>query len=75
MIQAQIRCKNNRSIVLCSGEKEVENRGGKLTLARTYFNVYTRTAYHGEPLKVIKILYILFRSALMRITAENCFAR
>ncbi|GJJ07089.1 hypothetical protein Clacol_001288 [Clathrus columnatus] len=27
-VQAQFRSRNNRSVVLCSGEREVENRGG-----------------------------------------------
>ena len=50
--QAMFRAKEGRSVVLVSGEKEVESRGGRVTQARTYFNVYQRTAYLTEPKKV-----------------------
>lgn len=50
--QAAYRARHGRSVVLCSSEKEVEARAGRVTLARTYFNVYQRTAYLGEPKKV-----------------------
>ena len=50
------RAKQGRSVVLCSSEREVEARAGRVTLARTYFNVYQRTAYLGEPKKVCFII-------------------
>jgi protein ECT2 len=51
--QAMYRARHGRSVVLCSSEREMESRAGRITLARTYFNVYQRTAYLGEPKKVI----------------------
>ncbi|KIJ57053.1 hypothetical protein M422DRAFT_150010 [Sphaerobolus stellatus SS14] len=56
--QAMFRAKEGRSVILCLSEKEVESRGGKLTLARTYFNVYQRTAYLSEPKKPKVIVHI-----------------
>lgn len=50
--QARFRTRSELSIVLRGEEREVENRGGYVTLARTYFNVYTRTAFLQEPKKV-----------------------
>lgn len=50
--QAMLRTRQSRSIVLCSPEKEVEARGGRVTLARTFFNIYQRTAFLTEPKKV-----------------------
>lgn len=54
--QAMYRARHGRSVVLCSSEREMEARAGRITLARTYFNVYQRTAYLGEPRKVIVYL-------------------
>ncbi|KAF8592181.1 hypothetical protein K439DRAFT_1626199 [Ramaria rubella] len=56
--QAMYRARQGRSVVLCSQEREVEARGGRLTLAKTYFNVYQRTAYLGEPNKPKIVLHI-----------------
>lgn len=50
--QARFRTRGERSLVLRGEEREVENRGGYVTHARTYFNVYTRTAFLQEPKKV-----------------------
>lgn len=50
--QARFRTRAERSIVLRGEEREVENKGGYLTLARTFFNVYTRTNFLQEPKKV-----------------------
>lgn len=50
--QAKYRTKTGQSVVLCADEHEVESRGGKVTMARTYFNVYQRTAFLQEPKKV-----------------------
>lgn len=54
--QAMYRARHGRSVVLYSSEREMEARGGKITLARTYFNVYQRTAYLGEPKKVNQVV-------------------
>jgi len=50
--QAMFRAREGRSVVLSSAEREVESRSGRTTSARTYFNVYQRTAYLSEPKKV-----------------------
>jgi len=44
---------------LRSEDREVESRGGRTTYARTYFNVYQRTAFLQDPRKVIVISYQL----------------
>ena len=49
--QANIRARSGKSVVLRSEEREVESRG-RITYARTYFNVYQRTAFLQEPQKV-----------------------
>lgn len=50
--QARVRTRMERSIILKGEEHEVENRGGYVTKARTYFNVYTRMNFLQEPKKV-----------------------
>lgn len=50
--QATYRTKAGQSVVLRAEETEVESRGGRVTLARTYFNVYQRTAFLQESKKV-----------------------
>lgn len=50
--QARFRTRAGRSVVLRGDEREVENRGGRITRAQTYFNVYTRTSFLQEPKKV-----------------------
>jgi hypothetical protein len=50
--QANVRARSGKSIVLRSEEREVECRGGRTTYAKTYFNVYQRTAFLQEPHKV-----------------------
>jgi protein ECT2 len=56
--QANIRARSGKSVVLRSEEREVESRGGRTTYARTYFNIYQRTAFLQEPRKVTSILYL-----------------
>lgn len=51
-VQAKFRAKAGQSVVLCSEEMEVETRANRTTLARTYYNVYTRTAFLQETKKV-----------------------
>jgi hypothetical protein len=55
--QANFRARSGKSVVLRSEEREVESRGGRITYARTYFNVYQRTAFLQEPQKVVNKLY------------------
>jgi hypothetical protein len=50
--QAKYRSRAGQSVVLCAEDQEVESRGGRVTLARTYFNVYQRTAFLQESKKV-----------------------
>jgi protein ECT2 len=50
--QATYRTKAGQSVVLSGEETEVESRGGRVTLARTYFNVYQRKAFLQESKKV-----------------------
>ncbi|OCH94313.1 hypothetical protein OBBRIDRAFT_789447 [Obba rivulosa] len=57
-VQAKYRTRANQSVVLYAEEQEVENKGGHITLARTYFNVYQRTAFLREPKKTKVVLHI-----------------
>lgn len=50
--QARVRTRLGQSVALVADEQEVESRGGKATIARTYFNVYQRTEFLKEPKKV-----------------------
>ncbi|KAF9481824.1 hypothetical protein BDN70DRAFT_875770 [Pholiota conissans] len=56
--QATYRARAGQSVVLCSEEQEVENRSGRTTLARTYYNVYQRTAFLQEPKKSKVVVHI-----------------
>jgi hypothetical protein len=55
-VQAMYRSRSGQSVVLCSEEEEVECRAGKTTIARTYFNVYQRTAFLQEQKKVLSYI-------------------
>ncbi|KII94880.1 hypothetical protein PLICRDRAFT_33706 [Plicaturopsis crispa FD-325 SS-3] len=57
-VQATYRTKAGQSVVLCAEEREVESRGGKVTLARTYFNVYQRTAFLQEVKKTKIVVHV-----------------
>lgn len=57
-VQGRYRTKKGQSVVLCGEEREVEDRAGKITIARTYFNVYTRTAFLQEAKKTKAVLHI-----------------
>ncbi|EMD40501.1 hypothetical protein CERSUDRAFT_148569 [Gelatoporia subvermispora B] len=57
-IQAKYRTRAHQSVALCAEEREVENKGGHVTLARTYFNIYQRTAFLREPKKTKVVLHI-----------------
>ncbi|KAF8557012.1 hypothetical protein OG21DRAFT_1596146 [Imleria badia] len=56
--QAKYRTKAGQSVILCADEKEVEVRGGRTTVARTYFNVYQRTAFLQESKKTKVVMHI-----------------
>ena len=51
-VQALYRTRNGGSVALVSKEQEVEARGGKVQIARTYWNVYQRTMFLKETRKV-----------------------
>ncbi|KAG2013296.1 signal transducer [Coprinopsis cinerea AmutBmut pab1-1] len=57
-VQAMYRAKQGQSVILCSDEQEVESRTSRLTYARTYFNVYTRTAFLQEPKKTKVVVHV-----------------
>ncbi|KAI0921011.1 hypothetical protein AcW2_006119 [Taiwanofungus camphoratus] len=57
-VQGNYRTKQGQSVVLRAEEREVENRGGRVTMAKTYFNVYTRTAFLQEAKKTKVVLHI-----------------
>ncbi|KAH9947218.1 hypothetical protein B0H21DRAFT_740140 [Amylocystis lapponica] len=57
-VQARYRTRAGQSVVLCADEREVENKGGKITMAKTYFNVYQRTTFLQEAKKTKIVLHI-----------------
>jgi protein ECT2 len=52
LAQAMYRSRSGRSVPFVSQERDVGSSSRRVTLARTYFNVYQRTAYLSEPKKV-----------------------
>jgi hypothetical protein len=61
-LQARYRARLGLSVVLCAEEQEVESKRGRVTLARTYFNVYQRTSFLKEAKKV-RHCFTLMRQA------------
>ncbi|KAJ3566313.1 hypothetical protein NP233_g7081 [Leucocoprinus birnbaumii] len=57
-VQAMYRSRAGQSVVLSSDDQEVECRSGKTTIARTYFNVYQRTAFLQEQKKTKIVVHI-----------------
>ncbi|RDB22757.1 hypothetical protein Hypma_010026 [Hypsizygus marmoreus] len=57
-VQATYRSRAGQSVVLCADEQEVESKVGKVTVARTYFNVYQRTAFLQEAKKTKIVVHI-----------------
>ncbi|KAJ7276557.1 hypothetical protein B0H12DRAFT_1085926 [Mycena haematopus] len=57
-VQATYRARAGQSVVLRAKEMEVESKGGRLTIARTYYNVYQRTAFLQEPKKTKIVVHI-----------------
>ncbi|KAI0082531.1 hypothetical protein K474DRAFT_1655326 [Panus rudis PR-1116 ss-1] len=56
--QARYRTRLGQSVTLYAEEREVESRGGKVTFAKTYFNVYQRTAFLKEAKKTKVVLHV-----------------
>ena len=57
-VQARFRTRLNQSVLLCADDREVETKGARVTVARTYFNVYQRTAFLKEAKKVCNVYHI-----------------
>ncbi|KAJ7929939.1 RhoGEF domain-containing protein [Mycena leptocephala] len=57
-VQAAYRARAGQSVVLRAEEMEVESKSGRLTIARTYYNVYQRTAFLQEPKKTKIVVHI-----------------
>ncbi|GLB33962.1 putative guanine nucleotide exchange factor for Rho/Rac/Cdc42-like GTPases [Lyophyllum shimeji] len=57
-VQATYRARAGQSVVLRADEQEVESKVGKATIARTYYNVYQRTAFLQEPKKTKIVVHI-----------------
>ncbi|KAF4602112.1 hypothetical protein EYR40_005316 [Pleurotus pulmonarius] len=56
--QARYRARAGQSVVLRADEREVESHSGRTTVARTYYNVYTRTAFLQEEKKTKVVVHI-----------------
>lgn len=50
--QARYRTRSGQSVVVASEDQQLENVKGRLQIAKTYFNIYQRTAFLQEPKKV-----------------------
>ncbi|KAJ8086818.1 hypothetical protein PM082_005643 [Marasmius tenuissimus] len=57
-IQANYRARAGQSVVLQADEVEVESKGGRVTMARTYYNVYQRTAFLQEAKKTKIVVHV-----------------
>ncbi|KAJ7781077.1 RhoGEF domain-containing protein [Mycena metata] len=57
-VQAAYRTRSGQSVVLRADEMEVESKNGRTTVARTYYNVYQRTAFLQEPKKTKIVVHI-----------------
>lgn len=53
--QAKYRIKENLSVVIRSEDQEVDSRGGRITIASTFYNVYQRTDFMKERRKVVSV--------------------
>ena len=73
--QARFRTRHGHSVATVGDEFEVENRGGRITLARTYYNIYTRTPFLQEPKKVsFKVFSQMYLQSDARYSDESCSA-
>ncbi|KAJ6628784.1 hypothetical protein B0H10DRAFT_1989338, partial [Mycena sp. CBHHK59/15] len=57
-VQATYRARAGQSVVLRAEEMEVESKSGRVTIARTYYNVYQRTAFLQEQKKTKIVVHI-----------------
>ncbi|KAF7332014.1 DH domain-containing protein [Mycena kentingensis (nom. inval.)] len=57
-VQAMYRARAGQSVVLQAEDIEVESKGGRSVVARTYYNVYQRTAFLQEPKKTKIVVHI-----------------
>ncbi|KAH8094910.1 hypothetical protein BXZ70DRAFT_1066217 [Cristinia sonorae] len=57
-VQARFRTRENQSVILFAEDRNVETKGPRVTLARTYFNVYQRTAFLREERKTKVVVHI-----------------
>ncbi|KIY49377.1 hypothetical protein FISHEDRAFT_41844 [Fistulina hepatica ATCC 64428] len=58
LAQGKYRARSGQSVVLEAPAMEVESRGGRVTIARTYYNVFTRTAFLQETKKTKAVVHI-----------------
>lgn len=56
--QAKYRTKENLSVVIRSEDQEVDSRGGRITVASTFYNVYQRTDFMKERRKVVFVTVV-----------------
>jgi len=53
--QAKYRTKENLSVVIRSEDQEVDSRGGRMIVASTFYNVYSRKDFMKERRKVVSV--------------------
>ena len=56
-VQALYRVKNGRCVAVKSEEVEIEGKGGCMTQATAFYNLYQRTPYLGESRKVYSSIF------------------
>lgn len=71
-VQALYRTRSGGSVALVADEQEVEARGGKTQIARTYWNVYQRTMFLKETRKVYRFTKFDDR---LQISSHMCCSR
>lgn len=64
MAQAKYRTKENLSVVIRSEEQEVESRGGRMTVASTFYNVYSRKDFMKDRHKVVFLIILSYNFVL-----------
>lgn len=60
MAQAKYRTKEGQSVVIRSEDQEVDSRGGRMTVASTFYNVYQRTDFLKERRKVVSVMVLSY---------------
>lgn len=70
--QAKYRTKEGLSMVIRSEEQEVESRGGRVTVANTFYNVYARKDFMKERRKVrFEMVSCLFCEILLTRSSQT----